>query len=251
MPAGLRIYQAMRSDLLVHWTGGKNISEGITDPETLCSIQMASYIERLASILSSGLWMSCPTELIHGAGDSNVGFRTPTVCFTEIKLSQALQHAKCYGFLGIAVQRRFVLERLGGPVHYVRNHSHEKFIESYAQIGAHIQSPTVSTQKIFDAIAYCASFLKPMSVHETDDFSLLDEHEWRIVFTPELLTDKLSAETSTGRYSIPIPVDEVKLVIFPNDDTRSLWMSRSERATFERSRKQPPIYLTIKECSQF
>lgn len=241
----------MRSDFLVHWTGGADINAGIEDPALLSSAQVTSYLDRLASILSTGFWLSRPIEKVLGRGGAHVGFTTPTTCFTEIKLSQAQQHAKRYGFLGVAVERRFVLERFGGPVHYLRNHPHEKFVESYAQIGLHLQNPSASTQEVFDAMSYCASFLKAMSTHGTDDFSLLDEHEWRIVFTPELLTDGRAMKISPDKYSIPISVDEVKLIIFPNDSVRALWSGRNEHAAFVKDRLQLPVYLTLKECAQF
>ena len=40
-------------------------------------------------------------------------------CFTEIRLSASDVHAQQYGRLGFGFSRRFVIERYGGPVHYI------------------------------------------------------------------------------------------------------------------------------------
>lgn len=241
----------MRSDLLVHWTGGTDISAGVTDPVSLTAGQATQYVDRLASILSTGLRFTKPKELIYGAGNAFVGFQAPTTCFTEVRLSQALRHAQKYGYLGVVVERRFVLDRFGGPVHYLRNHFNEKFVDCYSRVGKHVQDQTTGTQRVFDALSYCASFLKAMSTRDSDDFEQLNEHEWRIVFVPELLHAGTAKEVQPGQYSVALAPADVKLVIFPNANIRTLWLSHSEHARLAAGQSFPPVYLTLKECTQF
>jgi len=85
-------------------------------------------VKRLADIISKGFWMTKPPEKIHGANGSHVEYHSPMTCFTEVRLSDTELHTQRYGLLGIAVNRHFVLERFGGPVHYVRNHCTESTI---------------------------------------------------------------------------------------------------------------------------
>lgn len=108
----------MRTDFLVHWTG-KDIC---LDSQALSDEHRARYVDRLADILGKGFWMTKPDEKIYGNKNVYIEYSAPMTCFTEIRLSQAKLHAQRYGLLGVGVTRRFVLDRLGGPVHYVRNH---------------------------------------------------------------------------------------------------------------------------------
>ena len=120
----------MRTDLLIHWTGHDIAKNRFL----LTDAQRATYVTRLVDILTNGFWMTKPSEKIHGAKESSIEYQAPMTCFTEVRLSGTELHTQRYGLLGIAVNRHFVLERLGGPVHYVRNHCTEAVIGNFQEI---------------------------------------------------------------------------------------------------------------------
>ena len=111
----------MRTDFLVHWIG-KDI---VLDPLALTDADRSAYVDRLAGIVADGLWMTTPRERIEGNNGAWIEYTIPMTCFTEIRLSEAQSHSRQYGLLGMGVTRQFVLDRFGGPVHYVRHHASE------------------------------------------------------------------------------------------------------------------------------
>src|SRR5260221_14510840 len=119
----------MRSSLLVHWTG-KDIC---TNRNDLSDSHRRDYVERARSILQDGFWVTRPKEQLIGSSpgsdaSSSCDYVIDVSCFTEVRLSQAELHSQRYGLLGIGVERKFVLDRRGGPVHYVRNASCETVV---------------------------------------------------------------------------------------------------------------------------
>src|SRR6185369_5575847 len=118
----------MRTDLLVHWTG----RDIVTNRFSVNDEHRQRYIERLVDIIDNGFWMTTPTERIQGGGGLNswIQYLAHMTCFTEVRLSQTELHTQRYGLLGVGVSRRFVLERYGSPVHYVRNHCSECIVEN-------------------------------------------------------------------------------------------------------------------------
>ena len=72
--------------------------------------------------------MTTPREVVAGYQDSGIDYTVPLTCFTEIRLSEAKSHAAKYGQLGLGFQRRFVIERCGGPVKYVSGDDRDPII---------------------------------------------------------------------------------------------------------------------------
>ncbi len=119
---------AIHPDLLVHWTGGKDIEAKYkpdwdnTHPDDISSEVDKAYLRRLRDILEFGLWMKT-----HEAYNEN-GIHLPPaecLCFTELKLSHSRTHARQYGRLGIAVKRPFLFRKSGRPVIYFENRNKE------------------------------------------------------------------------------------------------------------------------------
>jgi hypothetical protein len=243
-----------RPSLLVHWTG-RRIS---TDVDRLSENKRKDYVERLVDILLNGFWMTCPQETLTGhntkgvSGSVSFKYEAPMTCFTEVRLSQALNHARSYGLLGIAVDRKYVLDRWGSPVHYVRNHSDEKIVGAFLELRHCILThKTAGTERADELLRYLGTFLKAMSQKNADDYGHLNELEWRIVATEEQVEMGNLRRTGTEQplYRLLLRRGDVRLVVFPDDRTRqSAYANQRVRAFF--SDCQVP-FLTIRECEQF
>jgi hypothetical protein len=235
-----------RSNFLVTWTG-KDI-----DPSGLTDSGRRRYVERLKDILAHGLWMTDPSERITGNTDCHVKYEAAMTCFTEVRLSQARNHAARYGSLGIAVERKFVLDRFGGPVHYVRNSSSGECVIGNAQevlSFLKVHAPK-AVQEYF---AINSAFLKSMSNRDSDDFAYIDEHEWRIVHTFEMVGRGKIKTTGQARpqFRIPLEHSDIKLIVVPDSATLDLMLADSAIVDFFSKAGRPPIYLTLDECEQF
>lgn len=239
----------MRSDFLIHWTG-KDIA---LDPSAITAAKRSAYVDRLAGILTDGLWMTKPKERLKGSDGAIVKYSTPLTCFTEIRLSQAQSHSGRYGLLGIGVTRQFVLERFGGPVHYVRNHASECVVGNVHKILTALRNNHCPPE-VVNYFEVNTSFIKNMSNPKKDDFIYLDEQEWRIVQT--------SAQTKAGKlvktglpqpeYRIPVERNDVRIIVFPDEQTRIKARSDSRlHGWFQDSARPSTILLTMQECEHF
>ncbi len=240
----------MRTDFLVHWTG-KDIER---DRGQLDEPKRASYVDRLVDIVNNGFWMGGVKEKLGGAGEASLIYEAPVTCFTEIRLSAAKEHSKLYGLLGIAVGRRFVLERFGGPVFYVRNHDTETIVANARAIYGVLERATESGPgKVKDAtishLAILVAYMKGMSNPGTDDFESLDEQEWRIVQTMEQVKKGSIVETGIERpqYRIPLKAGDIQAVVFPDAETRHLALSRGGGLEVLKGVPMP----TVRECEMF
>lgn len=238
----------MRTDFLIHWTG-KNIA---LDPGTLTDADRNRYMDQLVSILVDGLWMTKPPETINGSAGAWLRYDAHMTCFTEIRLSQAQLHSGRYGLLGIGVTRRFVLDRLGGPVHYVRNHSTECVIGN-AQV-IHNALKGLDRPEIVEYFGVNSAFIKNMSDRDQDNFTYLNEQEWRIVHTHKQETAGAIVATAIPlpAFRIPLQPCDVRIVVFPDEKTRMKARSDSRFVKWlQASSPASPILLTIQECEHF
>lgn len=238
----------MRSDFLIHWTG-KDIA---LDRSTLQDTDRADYIARLASILANGFWMTIFDERIQGNNGSWIKYETPMTCFTEVRLSQTRSHATQYGLMGIGVLRQFVLDRRGGPVHYVRNHENECVVGNVQEILRVLKG--LDQPELVEYFGVNSSFIKGMSDANKDNFKYLNEQEWRIVHThsQEEARNIVATDDSQPPYRIPVRPGDVRIVVFPDDQTRTKARSDpSLNAWFQDPSTSNVILLTIKECGYF
>lgn len=246
----------IRSNLLVHWTG-KDIS---TRQDALTPTECDQYVDRLVSILTRGFWMTRPTDRLVGGNrrsrrGSSISYsmHPAMTCFTEVRLSNAIAHARKFGLLGIAVDRRFVLDRWGSPVHYVRNSKEENLVGKFFELRYLLQqcarSGGVSTQDALDAAEHLGLFFKPMSSPNTDDFAMIDEHEWRVVWNEEQQTRGNIAPTGAvhPEFRMPVSHSDVRLIVFPDEITRRRALAdRRFIRRFPAGSSNPPL-LTLQE----
>ena len=240
----------MRSKFLIHWTR----KDTAQDRSTLRDTDRADYISQLASILANGFWMTKPHERIQGSNGAWIEYEAPMTCFTEVRLSQTLSHAEQYGRLGIGVSRQFVLDRRGGPVHYVRNHENECVVGNVQEVLRVLKSLDPPQPKLVEYFAVNTSFIKSMSDANEDNFKYLNEQEWRIVHTysQEEARNIVATDDPLRPYRIPVRPGDVRIVVFPDDQTRT--MARSDpslNAWFQDPSTSNVILLTIEECGHF
>jgi len=232
----------MRSDFLVHWTG----RDICTRSAELTAQLRSAYIDRLADVLSNGFWMTLPTEHVQGFNGSWIQYQTPMTCFTEIRLSQAQEHASRYGLLGVGVDRRFVLDRYGGPVHYVRNHPVECMVGNLKEINTFLSSGSPLIHAYF---GMNVSFVKAMSNPNSDDFQFLNEHEWRIVYSERQQQENRIVATGLPhpKYRVSVTAADLRLLVFPDPHTRTAARSDPRINSWLRGSAGLPILLTIEE----
>ena len=251
----------MRSSLLAHWTG-KDIG---CDVHNLTDDDRRAYVTRLRDILEGGFWMTTPTERFQvgppSGGTLSFDFNTPMTCFTEVRLSQSHIHSSRYGLIAVVVDRSFVLDRWGGPVHYIRNHPNE-FVGANFRLLRDWLSGLINDTSINEKIpnvweARCNldllfTLLKGMSDPGTDNFAYLDEHEWRIPFSHGQFQKGRIAATGQSRpeYKITILPRDVRLLVLPDAGTRAIAMRDPAIGTWLSGIEQAPPLLTVAECGE-
>ena len=248
-----------RSNLLVHWTG-KDIA---TDLAIGAAARSAAYVARLIDILTDGFWMTRPTEKALGGHVStpppaSVSYELQAymTCFTEERLSATGSHANAYGPVGVAVDRQFVLDRWGSPVHYVRNTPNEGIVRAFATLrnllGSFKRSSLSGAVEAMAHANYLGTFIKGMSHPDTDDFSFIDENEWRIALGEGPLDRGLILRTNVSRpeYRIPLTPAEVRLLVLPDEETRHLLVRDPTVVRLFFHAGMHPPFLTLRECAQ-
>ena len=90
-----------------------------------------------------------------------------------------------------------------------------------------------------------------MSDNNKDNFVYLNEQEWRIIQTHRQVERNNILETGLNRpkYRIPLKLDDIRLVVFPDDRTRSLALDHADLTDLRQAGRGPPL-LTIEECGQ-
>lgn len=176
-----RQYKPAHSDFIIHRTG-KDIDEkyevnwherhaSTTNPEAT-----KEYLIRLKSILKYGLWMTFDRNDQY-IKNNYASFSRPPVartCFTELKLSEARNHACRFGRLGVGFKRFFLFDRLGAPVLYYMAHRHNWLI------------PPLYKNNCYSNFDYFSCFLKQMTRKSSDgtlEYAYFDESEWRIIYS--------------------------------------------------------------------
>ena len=224
----------IRSKFLIHWTGKDKYSS-------------QEYIELLEGICKKGLFMNQgKRKKMQGKNNSWIKRDIARTCFTEIKLSQVKKHAEKYGYLGIGFHRNFVLEREGNPVFYTQNSDKSHIIQNLSFIYGRIKDK----KEQLKALEIILGYLKPMSeFNKNDNLEYYDEMEWRIVRTDEILKGGYITEYEKGKYSIKIKAEDIKIIIFPDQETQKLFLKNQYLATFFKSHS--PIMVLLDDCKNF
>ncbi len=250
---------AIHSDFLIHWTGGRkgdfdcNVDWQIKRRSQTNEELTGKYLTRLKSILKYGFWMTEDEE--------NTLKEIPQTCFTELKLSQARNHAKKYGRLGIGVKRLFALDRGGRPLVYFSKGTGGKVFDQLYQ--------TCLTSIPNDP---ALNFFKKMHEGKGFDYRYFFESEWRIIGKhenkyfldpkkafPEYYATLSGREQQKLKFLMPVdkwlgiiiyPSLEVKREAFKDEEIRMLLDQRSNNNA---SPEQGiwPIELDLDACRNF
>jgi len=227
------------TDIIVHWTGRDIDSR---DPEMNKMVEVpwrkfplkpierpslikdetiiTDYVERLRSILKFGLWMKDdgPIRSQTSKGCSQDDGRilespdVARVCFTELKLSEARQHAFEYGRLGIGLKRMFLFDRAGQPMMYAIPIKGYLGPNWFLEILGKFDDKTQLFQHAQK------SFYKYMSEAEDLNYKYYAESEWRIVY-PEGLNQENQFIGDLCKKIVDIngnPNDELKKYLRPS-----------------------------------
>ncbi len=230
----------IHSTFLVHWTGRD------FDPDAIDIRHQ--YVERLKDDCEFGLYMQKGRETITGSNSTAVYADISRVCFSEIRLSQAQDHAKLYGKMGIGVHRSFVLERMGSPVFYVQNGPNGVITEHFDLLHGFLAKN--NNPHMLSRLQVIMGYLKDMSNLGDDNLIYYEEMEWRVVHL-ECLEEKYitPVDSKAGIYRLRIQAEDVKLIVFPDKETKQLALNDEFLLNYFQHRQ--PMMTTVSECVNF
>lgn len=251
-------YNSVHRQQLFNWIG-RSIDD-LAPAGHLTDALRTMYVEHLRSTLEHGLWLKRPRDPDYIGDGSRVFVHRPIVCFTEWGLGQSLPHTKRYGRMGFGFSKRFVLNRGGQPVQYIRDATRDapysaallavakwfddnsedlcnskRFLEirNYFHYIAHFSKKIRKSRDLNDdakreKMMPCQSRKR----HSPDLFArnfgavlhYLEEREWRIVFDKSISRHLKKADGGANRpeYYLPFtPGVELFTVVMPDNETVS------------------------------
>jgi hypothetical protein len=237
----------IRSQILIHWT------EPRPQPfEVYRANPVDNYVDHIKSIYSKGLRFSVPNKVeeVHGAlGLVSILPRIPMICYTELRLSDAGEHLKRYGHMGIGFKRDWLMVTCGAnPVFYVQNTGAGVVSTNLSPIISKIKGITADPLEMF------LCFVKPMSDYDDPSHQYYDEMEWRMVLwtffeggkrrpnPPWMVMD------GSGAYFKFSP-DDVEIIVTPNEDTRKAMLRNKDMKVY--FDQKLPMIVDAASCSQF
>jgi hypothetical protein len=243
---------ATKSEYLIHWTG-KDINAAI---DKLTDIERSKYIERLRNTCQSGLWMMPNVENLRGRGNVGFGSYSQITCFTENRVDYYLHHARKYGLMGFGFNRQWVLDRDGMPVIYLKNDSTDLQTQIISNIIFALEKYKDDqgnlNKKFSSEYSLLLDYAKPMSNVNTNDFTYLEEAEWRICWNSAISSSKI--ELNKGNkppdYFLPFKPDELKLIILPDINCRKMAMSDPQFLSFYQSGNCGALILSLQEIEK-
>ena len=187
-------------------------------------------------------------EEIHGRLQTSIKATISRICFSEIRLSQAENHAQQYGRLGIGFHLDFVLERKGNPVLYVQNGDNGVVIECLDRIHKFLFETHDKTIKSFEVVL---GYLKNMSHQNDPNLKFYEEMEWRILHLAHLQEDKYikTEDASQNFYRLTLEPEDIKIIVFPDHETLKMTIADSKICGF--FNQNFPIMTTLTDCSNF
>ena len=237
----------LHTTFLIHWTGKDFHGPGIELNDDIRN----QYIDRLMNVLEYGFFMKPGNETIWGANGEEITGSISRTCFTEIKLSLAKQHATKYGSLGIGVNRKYILERYGGPVFYVQNGRNSNIIENFYKVNSflnRLSQGIAGIEAIKLEFAVILAYLKNMSERDSEELIYYDELEWRITHLNRLDGKYVTThDASKFIYRIKIKPDDIKVIVFPDSKTKNMALQRKDIHELINN----PICATLDDCQYF
>ena len=220
-----------RSKILVHWTG-RDIEE--ESPPN----KPQQYVNRLVDYYQKGLYSKRTSEpTLRGLNIKDL----VRLCFTEIRMSQSHDHPNKYGKLGVGFSRDFIINRDGRPVIYI------PFEPKYGLLENSLKSifeNSNNDNEIHQPIKNILAFIKRMGDERNEDN--FEEMEWRIVYGENQIN---FMEENNGVYRFHFEASDVKVVIFPDKETKTLALNNKELKGF--FTEYSPSTIIFEDCASF
>ena len=168
------------------------------------------------------------------------------ICFTEIRLSQANEHARRYGKLGIGFARKFIMHRGGRPVIYVPYEPHDGLLENSIKTVHERSKDKPDLEDIHRSAKYILTHVKRMWDENNDEF--FEEMEWRLVYDESPDNEHFEA-VGSGVFRFKFVPSDIKVVIFPDKDTKKAALE--DDYVGKLLSEHMPIMATLDDCSNF
>ena len=241
------------SKFLVHWTGHRDL-EPLPDDD-----KKEKYALRLKDWYQNGLFTKRTTDpelAIRLAGPGPVNKlkneRFVRLCFTEVRLSQADEHSKRYGRLGIGFNRELIANKGGRPVVYVPWEAKAQLLEQ-SIFQAWEKAKAVGDPEIEQLLGWIVAYCKPMSerLGSPSYVNNYEEMEWRIVYGG--IRDTSGTFTPDGlvpdAYRMKFDPADVALIVFPDADVMRRTLNDSDMKSFFALHQ--PNLLLLEDCRDF
>jgi hypothetical protein len=227
----------IHSNILVHWTGKKDI-------ETSAGADRSwRYVERLKDYYENGLYAKRTSEDVVRKMKIKDLVR---ICFTEIRLSQAETHAARYGRLGIGFAREFIMNKGGRPVIYIPFDApaNARLLEDSIK---NIYNGSAHDKDTHRWAKWTMAHVKRMSDRNGDNF--FDELEWRLVYDESDGNPHFRRGKGTGIHRMPFSARDVKVIVTPDDAVRE--MAFNDKTIGAYLSEHMPIVVTLGDCGDF
>lgn len=226
----------IHSEFLVHWTGSDIESQRNTDKPGL-------YLNRLLDVYAHGLFAKRTNEAVVRRMKMKNIVRW---CFTEIRLSQAHQHAERFGRLGIGFTREFIIEKGGRPVIYIPFDAPDssRLLEDSIR---YVHDNSVRDSEVQRSAKYIMAHVKRMG-DSPASYEHYEEMEWRIV-RGESQQNRHFTNPRRGEHRLEFLPTDVQIIIFPDSDTRELALENDELQPH--LDRHMPVMATLADCGHF
>jgi hypothetical protein len=178
------------------------------------------YVDRLVSIFQQGLYLSVPdtADVLRSVNPDDVALpHLPCICFTELRMRDAVHLAKDYGRMGIGFRREYLMKHGANPVFYLPSGRFGIVNTNMSQLSQLVKPQFSSAADVI--LAYC----KPMNRICDEQLVYYEEHEWRIVQAPAgiPLPSEFTWDDSHARMSFRFDTREVQVIVFPSAEVRA------------------------------
>jgi hypothetical protein len=175
------------------------------------------------------------------------------LCLTEVRLSQAEEHSRRYGRLGIGFSRDLIADKGGRPVIYLPWEAKARLLEG-SIFRAWEEAKSGGNPEIEQLLVWIVAFCKPMSERPKGSSSYLnnyEEMEWRIVFggRPDTSGTFTADSFVPDAYRIKFDPADIALIVFPDQDVMRRTLDDSEMKSFFAVHQ--PNLLLLEDCSHF
>lgn len=242
------------SKFLVHWTGHRDL-EPLPDHE-----KNEKYALRLKDWYQNGLFTKRTSDAelairLSGPGPVNKlkNERFVRLRFTEVRLSQADEHSKRYGRLGIGFNSDLIANKGGRPVIYLPWEATARLLEK-SIFEAWEKAKSAGNPEIEQLLGWIVAFCKPMSEGNAGSPSHVnnyEEMEWRIVWggSPDTSGTFTADSLVPHAYRVKFDPADVALIVFPDQEVMHMTLNDSEMKSFFAVHQ--PTLLLLEDCRHF